>query len=64
MKREVAPAQSIRYRERSGVERFFSNLENYGSKHIRVRGYAKVMAHLMFGVIVVAATQIFNLLPS
>ena len=62
-KKEMDPAKKIRYRERSGVERFFSNLENYGSKNIRVRGHAKVMAHLMFGVIVVAATQIFNLLP-
>jgi len=64
VKKVMNTAQSIRYRERSSVERFFSNLENYGSKHIRVRGHAKVMAHLMFGVIVVAATQILNLLPS
>jgi len=61
-KREMSPAQKIRYRERSSAERFFSHLENYGSKNVRVRGHAKVMAHLMFGVIVVAATQIFNLL--
>ena len=61
-KKEMAPARKIRYRERSSAERFFSHLENYGSKNVRVRGHAKVMAHLMFGVIVVAATQIFNLL--
>jgi hypothetical protein len=64
VKKVMNSAQSIRYRERSSVERFFSNLENFGSKNIRVRGCAKVMAHLMFGVIVVAAIQIFNLLPS
>ncbi len=63
IKKIMNSAQTIRYRERSSVERFFSNLENYGSKHIRVRGHAKVMAHLMFGVIVVASTQILNLLP-
>ena len=63
MKKVMDTAETIRYRERSSVERFFSNLANYGSKHIRVRGHAKVIAHLMFGVIVVAATQIFNLLP-
>lgn len=62
VKKKMEPAESIRYRERSSVERFFSHLENYGGKNIRVRGHAKVMAHLMFGVIVVTAMQLFNLL--
>ena len=62
VKKGMNTAQSIRYRERSSVERFFSHLENYGSKNTRVRGHAKVMAHLMFGVLVVTAMQLYNLL--
>lgn len=62
-KKEFDPAKKIRYRERSGVERVNSNLkDNYGGNTVRVKGHKKVMAHLMFGVIAVAANQLFNLL--
>lgn len=61
-KLEKAPADKIRYNERSTVERVFSNLENYGSKTIRVQGPKKVMCHLMFGVIALTATQLFKML--
>ncbi len=61
-KLEKAPAEKIRYNERSTVERVFSNLENYGSKTIRVRGSTKVMCHLMFGIIALTAKQLFNML--
>lgn len=62
-KKEFDPAKKIRYRERSGAERVNSNLkDNYGGNTVRVKGHKKVMAHLMFGVIAVAANQLFNLL--
>ena len=53
----MAPAEQVRYRERSSVERVFSNFEYYGSKTVRIRGAKKVMAHLMFGVIALTANQ-------
>jgi hypothetical protein len=63
---EIKPmdsAQAIRLKERSSVERVNSNLkDNYGCRFVRVRGTAKVMAHLMFGVLVLAASQLFHLL--
>jgi hypothetical protein len=55
-------AEDIRYNERSGAERVNANLkENHGGRTVHVRGPAKVMCHLMFGVLVVAATQIIRL---
>ena len=62
-KKEMCPAQKIRYNERSTAERVNSNLkDNYGGNNVRVRGNAKVMAHLMFGIIALTANQLFNLL--
>jgi hypothetical protein len=59
----LEPAQAIRFRERSSVERVNSNLkDNYGGRFIRVRGAAKVMAHLMFGIVALTAVQLFRLL--
>lgn len=56
-------AQAIRFKERSAVERVNSNLkDNHGGRFIRVRGAAKVMAHLMFGVLALTANQLFQLL--
>lgn len=55
-------AEDIRYNERSGAERVNANLkDNHGGRTIHVRGPAKVMCHLMFGVLVIAATQIIRL---
>jgi len=57
------PASKIRFRERSTAERVNSNLkDNFGGLFVRVRGHAKVMAHLMFGLLAITATQLFNLL--
>ena len=62
-KREFAPAEAVRYRERSAVERVNSHLhDNHGGRHVRVRGAAKVAAHLSFGLLVIAAEQLLNLL--
>ena len=62
-KKEMSPAQKLRYNERSTAERVNSNLkDNYGGNNVRVRGNAKVMAHLMFGIIALTANQLFRLL--
>ena len=57
------PATKARFAERSSAERVNSNLkDNYGGRNIRVKGASKVMTHLMFGIIVITATQLFRLL--
>ena len=62
-KREFTPAQAIRYRQRSSAERVNSHLhDNHGGRHIRVRGAAKVAAHLSFGLLVIAAEQLLTML--
>ena len=59
---ELAPARKIRYRERSTVERGNSDLkDNYGARHVRVKGHWKVFCHLMFGVIAITVKQLFNI---
>lgn len=59
----VIPAEDVRYRIRTGVERVFSHLHDaHGGRTVRVRGSAKVFLHLMFGVLVIAAEQILKLL--
>ncbi len=45
-------AQDIRYNERNSVERVNGRLKDeFGARTVRVRGHAKVMPHLIFGVI-------------
>lgn len=57
------PARKSRFEQRSSVERVNSYLkDNHGGSHIRVRGASKVMAHLMFGLIVITANQLFQML--
>ena len=56
------PAEQIRFRERSAAERVNSQLQdNYGARFVRVRGAAKVMSHLMFGILALTATQLYHL---
>jgi len=62
VKLEMDPAKELRFNERSSIERIFSHLENHGLRNVRVKGWAKVFAHLMFGVLVVAANQLFQML--
>ncbi|WP_299980373.1 transposase [Desulfobacula sp.] len=51
----------VRYNERSNVERVNGRLKDeFGGKMIRVRGHAKVMTHLMFGIIVLTADQLIR----
>lgn len=60
--RQLTPAETLRYRERTMVERVYSRLKNeFGATSIRVRGANKVMAHLMFGVLALTADQLLKL---
>ena len=52
-----------RYGERTVVERVNGRLkDDFGARHLRVRGHKKVYAHLMFGVIALCVDQIVRLL--
>jgi len=54
---QLSEAQQERYRERTMVERVNARIKDeFGGRNIRVRGAAKVMSHLMFGIL--ALTQI------
>jgi Transposase DDE domain/Transposase domain (DUF772) len=54
----LTPAQEQRLHERTMVERVFSRIKDeFGGRHIRVRGAAKVMAHLMFAVLALSVDQ-------
>ena len=56
---EMAPHEKVRYRERTTAERVYSRLkEEFGGRLVRVRGCAKVMTHLMFGILALTADQI------
>ncbi len=56
-------AEDVRYRERTTVERDNARLKDeFGGRTIRVRGNAKVMCHLMFGIVALAADQILRLI--
>jgi len=56
-------AEDVRYRERTTVERVNARLKDeFGGRTIRVRGHAKVMCHLMFGIVALAADQILRLI--
>lgn len=60
---EFEPATKQRYKERTTVERVFSRLKDeFGGKMIRVRGNAKVFAHLMFGILALTADQLMRFL--
>lgn len=60
---QLSPAQQERYKERTMSERVNARLKDeFGARHVRVRGPEKVMAHLMFGVLALTADQILRLL--
>jgi hypothetical protein len=61
---ELAPHQKVRLRERTAIERVYSRLKDeYGAASVRVRGWAKVMTHLMFGILALSADQILRWSP-
>lgn len=56
-------ATKTRFNQRTSAERVNSYLkDNYGGNNIRVKGSKKVMTHLMFGVVVITALQLYRLL--
>jgi len=55
-------AEDVRYNERTTVERANARLKDeFGARSVRVRGHAKVMSHLMFGVCALAADTVLRL---
>lgn len=59
---EFAPAEAVRYNERTAAERTNGRLKDeFGGTTIMVKGDAKVMGHLMFGVLALTADQLMRL---
>ena len=57
-KQPFAPHEAQRYQERTQAERTNGRLkDDFGGRHIRVKGHAKVMSHLMFGLLALSAEQ-------
>lgn len=53
--------ETIRYNERTAIERVNGRLKDeFGCRHVRVRGAAKVMCHCMFGVLALTADQLMR----
>ena len=60
---EFTKAEAQRYKERTQAERTNARLKDeFGGRNLRVKGYAKVMSHLMFGLLALTADQIQRLL--
>ena len=54
--------EEVRYNQRSSAERVNSRLkDDFGGRMVRVRGHAKVACHLMFGILVLTADAMLNL---
>lgn len=61
-KQLFAPHEAQRYKERTTSERVFARLkEEFGGRRVRVRGPAKVMTSLLFGIIALTADQLLRL---
>ena len=59
---EMTWAQQDRYKERTSIERVNARLKDeFGGRHIRVRGAAKVFAHLAFGLVALTVDQLLKL---
>jgi hypothetical protein len=55
------PAEAIRYNERTTVERVNARIKDeFGGRTVRVRGHAKVMCHLMFGIVALTVDQLLR----
>lgn len=54
--------EQVRYRNRTTAERVNARLKDeFGGRFVRVRGHAKVMCHLMFGVLALTVDQLMRL---
>lgn len=61
--RPLDPAKLERFKNRTMVERVNARLKDeFGGRNLRVRGAAKAMAHLMFGVIALTVDQLLKLI--
>jgi IS5 family transposase len=61
-KTPLDPAKQERYKIRTTVERTNSAIkDDFGGRYVRVRGHAKVSAHLMFGVLTMTALRMIDL---
>jgi len=59
---QLKTAEQERYKERTLIERVNARLKDeFGGRNIRVRGAAKVMNHLMFGILALTADQILRM---
>jgi hypothetical protein len=55
------PAMASRYKERTTAERGNARLKDeFGLRHLRVRGHAKAHLHIMFGVLALFADQLLK----
>lgn len=56
-------AEDRRYNERGTVERVNGRIKDeFGARRVRVKGHAKVMAHLMFGIVALTVDQLMKFL--
>ena len=61
-RQRLNPAEARRFGRRTTAERGNSRLKDeFGGRTVRVRGSAKVMAHLMFGILALTADQLLRL---
>ncbi len=60
--RIVTRQEHAHYHERGTVERVNARLKDeFGGRVVRVRGHAKVMRHLMFGILALTVNQMMIL---
>lgn len=53
--------EDVRYNERTASERVNGRLKDeFGGRHVRVRGAVKVMCHCMFGILALAADELLR----
>ena len=58
----MSPHEARRYNERGALERLNNRLNDQsGGRNVMVRGSAKVMLHLMFGLVSLFADQLIKL---
>ena len=54
--------EQVRYNERTAGERVNGRLKDeFGGRHVRVRGAPKVMCHCMFGILALTVDQLMRL---
>jgi hypothetical protein len=56
-------AEEVRYNQRSAAERVNARLKDeFGGRYVRVRGHAKILCHLMFGILALTCDQLMRLI--